>query len=377
MKKILLVLLLTLLLLSPIFVSAKEAVYVVENRYTPRAEVMAILNDLGLSYDVVYSANLQNTNFSNYDMIIVNDDYFMNYAQIPINNLPALVMNGENICNWGWCKYISRSSQDSPISLDLTIHSTTSSFENKTIQAYRSSVPQIYSLQPSNIFTGIKTIAHMRGSATSVVVAYADKGDVLTKFGYPNTKVNAKTIFFGATQSEYWTNETKQLFKNSVSWILQKEQYTLNINSGTNLVSLPLLISSVPIIDLKASYPQIISVKTYENGNMVEANTIENQKGYFIAANSGFIFTLNGDQAFQQQTIELKQGMNLVGFNALRNISLNELPSQVIEVSKRNSNGEYQIATKYSSGWFNAFNLEPGKAYWIKASADVTWNYNP
>ena len=69
--------------------------------------------------------------------------------------------------------------------------------------------------------------------------------------------------------------------------------------------------------------------------------------------------------------------MNLVGISSTKNILLSSLPSQVIEVSKRNSDGSYQVATKYFGTWFNTFELEPGKGYWFKLNSDASWSYSP
>jgi hypothetical protein len=86
---------------------------------------------------------------------------------------------------------------------------------------------------------------------------------------------------------------------------------------------------------------------------------------------------LNGGVPMANQTINFKSGMNLVGFTTLKNITLESLPSQVVEVSTRNIDGSYNIATKYGGVWFNSFNLEPWRAYWIKSKSNVAWTYIP
>ena len=379
MKKIILILLMFVILLAPIMASDKDVAYVTQTKYTVRAEITSALNELGLSYDNIYSSNLSTANFSKYKMIIVNPDYFSYPSQIPVNNISAVVVNGDNLCSWGWCKYITTQSSSSPFHIDLILsNKITEGFSLGDIQVYTSSSPQINYIDDLYSFSGIKIVGSTKGSANDAVIAYAEKGDVLTRFGYPNTYVNARTVFFGITESSYWTNETKTLFKNSILWALAKDNYNLEINSGVNLVSIPLITNPIDVSSLISQYPQINSVKTYAilSGEIINAVNIENQKGYFIYSNSSFALSLSGDTPLSDQTINFKSGMNLVGFSNLNNMSLTSLPSEIIEVSTRNpSNGEYNIATKYGGMWFNPSNiiLEPGKGYWIKSKADVTW----
>ena len=69
--------------------------------------------------------------------------------------------------------------------------------------------------------------------------------------------------------------------------------------------------------------------------------------------------------------------MNLVGITSSSDLDFSSLPSQVIEVAKRNTDGSYDIAVRYLFGWNNDFNLEPGEGYWFKTTGGATWTYNP
>ena len=61
MKKLLL-LCLFVLITSSALISAKDIAYAVENKYTPRAEFTTAFNEMGLTYDIIYSANFSTTN---------------------------------------------------------------------------------------------------------------------------------------------------------------------------------------------------------------------------------------------------------------------------------------------------------------------------
>jgi len=380
MKKFILALIILLSLISPVLALQKDIAYVVNNQYYVEPTITSVFTSMGWSYDVVLSSNVSATNFSNYRLMVVGNGYFLNSAQIPVNNFPAVILNGENMQDWGWTKYISLTSQTSAFHGDITsLNNITSGFSLGDILLYTSASPDLYNMNENNIFSNVKIAVSMKSNPNNAVVAYANKGDILTKFGYPNTHVNAKTVFFGITESGYWTDESEQLFINSINWVLQKDSLNLNFISGANLVSFPIILSDNSVANLKLLYPQIISVKTYSAGNLVEAGVLENNKAYFILIDSNVSINFQGEKVILAQTINFNQGMNLVGFNKLTNMSLSSLPSQIKEVSRRNADGSYSIATRYTFGWNNpdSIVIEPGKGYWMKSSSQLNWSYSP
>jgi hypothetical protein len=358
--------------------SMKDVAYVVLNQYSVSPVIVSALNELNLTYDALYGTNITSANFSNYKMMVVGDGYFSNPSQIPVNNVPAVVVNGDNMPSWGWCRYISKSSQSSPFHVDVVaLHKITNGFSFGDVQAYTVKDPDLYSISSTYAFSGIKIAVSKKSNPDDAVIAYAEKGNILTRSGYPNTNVNAKTVFFGINEASYWTTDARQLFKNSVLWVLEKDSFNINIKSGVDLISSPLVLDDSSVASLKLKYLQINSIKTYSGGNLVETSIIENHKGYFIDSSSPFNLELSGENPSGTQTISLNQGMNLVGINSLNNISLSSLPNGIKEVSRRNSDGSYSIATKYILGWHNPDNiiLEPGKGYWVKANSQINWSY--
>ena len=177
-----------------------------------------------------------------------------------------------------------------------------------------------------------------------------------------------------------WANDTSgnqaqtDVFEFSVA--PEPITFNLGLNAGWNLISIPLVLDTTDKDDIFGS--DITLAKKFEGGSFVDTTTIENNIGYFVNSPSTHTHHLTGIAPREQQSVSLNEGMNLVGITSLSNIQLTELPAEVTEVYKRNSDGSYTIATKYPVyGWFNSFELEPGQGYWFKADSAVTWNYNP
>ncbi len=384
-NKILLIIvgLFALILLSS-FASALTAdvAYVVSTPSDLKPEFLEAMNELGMSYFVVLANNITNQNFSNFKLILLNDDYFSNWQQIPINNVPAVLVNGRNMVNWGWVTRMTTVSQgDSPLQAILNkSYGLLTAGLNQTINVYTIPVePDMYYIDSAYAYSGIEIVSSTASDSKDIVVGLARKGTNLTRTGRPNTIIRANTIFFGIKDTQYWTNETKLFFKNCLGYVAGQDSYTLNLNIGNNFVSIPLLISNLSVSSLIAGNPGIVSVKEYNGSVLVNSGNLTNGIGYVIEANALTSILFNGTNPRTTQALSLKRGMNLIGLNILsaRSFSSLSVPLVAMEISKRSSNEVYNISTKYEGVWFNSFNLEPGKAYWVKASSDAVWSYNP
>ena len=381
MKKIVLIMGGILFFLSFVnAVSASEDVaYVVTNHYNIKAEFIEILDELDLTYEIIYPNEIGDYDLFEFRLLLLNDDFFSNWAEIPINDLPAMIVNGRNIDEWGWTKRVTTASQSIPIHVDLdNSHEITENFP-ENIQVYNDKDPNVYYLDKRDIYSGLHIIGMNTYDNEDAVIAFAEAGTVLTKQGMPDTHINANSVFFGITETEYWTEDTKQLFKNSLLWLAGGgDSFNLQIKEGQNLVSLP-LISTIDVDELKNSNLEILSIKEYDgSGELVEATEMHNNLGYFIESTENLTLRVDGEEAEEEQSVELNEGLNLVGITSLDNMLLDLLPSEVIEISRRNDEGFYDIATYYEvGGWYNAFELEPGRGYWFKTNNEVTWEYFP
>lgn len=392
MKK--LVLFLGLVLVLSAFVSAAtqcsmanssdaDVVYIVVKSSEVKQTYLDLIAETGLTSHVLCSQNVKNYNFSNNKMILVNDEYFTNWADIPINNFPSLAINGRNIAHWGWATRVTTASQSTPFNVSLNLSSDiTYGFSSNKTQVYTSSAGKLYYLDKRDVYQGMEIVSTDQKSG-GLVIGVAKKGTVLTKVGKTPTQINANTIFFGIYEPNYWTNNTKNLFKNSVLWLAGEEEYDIALSEDANygLVSFPLVLGSYNIGNLLQDNPEVTSIKTYDptTKSIITATGISNNKGYFIQVSEDTLLKVSGRKPQQAQEVNLVKGVNLVGLTSLSNKTFNQanLPDEVIEVSKRGDNGHYTIATKYGGVWYNEFELEPGVGYWFKTNEETTWSYNP
>jgi hypothetical protein len=236
-------------------------------------------------------------------------------------------------------------------------------------------------LGENNIYDGLEVIVSRVDNPYDAVIAVAEAGTILTKQGQTPTEVNANSVFFGIHESQYWTEDTRQLFKNSILWVLNAEppgetsSFQVSINEGQNLVSFPIELEN-SLNEILAENSEIVGVREFDNV-LKSASSFESGKGYFIEADDDFTLSVDGFGFVNSQSVFLEEGMNLVGVNSLGNLDLDDLPNGILEVARRGSDGSYEISTKYSGDWENEFLLQPGKGYWIKTDREVNWNYVP
>ena len=361
-----------------IFANADVA-YIIHNKYNIKSEFVDVLNELGLSHKIVYSSNLSITNFSDYGMILLNDEDFPNPELIPVNDLPAIIVNGRNIVDWGWTKAISKTSQNSILHADLinAEHKIAQGIVDQDIILYIREDPDVYSIEETNAFTGLEIIVAKKDHPNDGILVIAESGSILTKPGYPDTHVNARSVFFGITYSGYWSNESIQLFKNSIQWILEGPEFNITLSEGYNLVSFPLEMDAQQINAIMND-SRVSQVLEYNPGTgLVDALTLEFGKGYFINATEAFSLDFSGQEPTGIQTVDLTEGMNLVGLKSLNSMDVIDLPAEVIEISSRRVDGGYETATSYSSSWYNpdSISLIPGEGYWLKVNSDTVWQY--
>ncbi|MBU0467166.1 MAG: hypothetical protein KJ718_00205 [Nanoarchaeota archaeon] len=378
MKKIILSLLGILLAVNLLsLTSAADVAYVSLTPDYVEQEFIAVLNELSFSYDLVYHNQISSYDFSTVKLVLINNNFFTNWDEIPVNDIPSLIVNGRNIDDWGWTTMVSSSSQSIPMHINLdTSHEITEGLD-EDIQIYTTNEPDIYYLDKTDIYSGLQIVGSNVYDNQDAVVAIATEGTILTKPGYPDTHINADSIFFGITEAEYWTNDARQLFKNSLVWLHSEDltAFDINLVEGQNLISLPLILDTNNAEEILILNPEVISVKEYLNNGIIETSTINNNQGYFLESTADSILTIEGIEASSTQNVELNQGMNLVGITSLIDIDLDSLPDEIIEVARRNEDGTYDISTKYFFGWHNEFSLEPGKGYWFKTNEEVVWSY--
>lgn len=191
-------------------VLAEDIGYIVKNPDYPNTQIVNSLNNLNITYKIVDDSQISTTNFSQFKAILVSE----NIPNAPVNNYSSIIVDPDYYS--GWSGAIGQSGSSSPLSiynLNNSITNYTSGYFTAYTQAKDSnglSIPAYY-LEGQKYGT----------TAISLTSSYESGNFVIA------TKTNPRRVFFGLTQTSYWTNDTKKLFENSVSWVVKGDSPTL------------------------------------------------------------------------------------------------------------------------------------------------------
>ncbi|MEK6897436.1 MAG: putative metal-binding motif-containing protein, partial [Nanoarchaeota archaeon] len=215
MKKLVLVALtafLTVFLVSSVL--AADIAYIVKSQADPF--LTSEISNHGLTYDVIRESNLTSVNFSKYRMLLVGNDNFDDFTKIPAEKYNSLIISEYN-SQWGFS--LRRGLVTSPTSIRFnTLSTTLSDGVQEIFKAYflHDINVNTYYLSGKKA-TGIKLIARIDGRISS---------DSVVALAYPGTKyLDGKTgekrsLFFGIVTPKYWSVDSRQLFRNSLDWVL-------------------------------------------------------------------------------------------------------------------------------------------------------------
>ena len=228
MKKLLGLLIVGLMFIS--LASAADVAYVVKN--FPSSDLTSLLSSNGYSYDLIHESNLATTNWSNYKLIIVNNEKFSNPGLIPVNQKPSVVLvstdNGKGLEDWKW---ITGSVNSLPSNAPKTIHLWMN--QNPLINYNLDFFLMSYGLSQSSsadytmyYVTGGEKAAGMKyvyvdGWTGNLpkhggIVMAIDNDALLTD----NSKTLARGVYFGLPRADLWSSGTQDVFLASVDWTI-------------------------------------------------------------------------------------------------------------------------------------------------------------
>ncbi len=225
MKKII-CMLIGMILIFPL-VSAADMAYITRGTSYVDDNIVDAINELGYSVDYIDDSDIRITDFYLYRIILVPDQNFGSYADdIPVNEIKSLILNTYHMDDWHWINDgVSQTASSQP--LDANVVDFASKITEGipiNFQVYTQAkdngvgIPMYY-LSKYKRAIQINKIVSTEGDSLNSVIATTDKGTEL-KDGYVS---NAKGVFFGITKSEYWTQNSKQLFQNSIVWLMEGE----------------------------------------------------------------------------------------------------------------------------------------------------------
>ena len=196
-------------------------------------------------------------------------------------------------------------------------------------------------------------------------------------------ELNTRTVDINGNINLTWVNDTASTLPASAT--------TLNLYTGWNLISLPLMPEDTSIASLLSPINGNYSIiweynasdtfdhwKKYDPGVPFgnDLTNMEPGKGYWIMMTSDDTLPISG--AVPESTdIDLRTGWNLIGFNSLNSKPIAEALSSI--------NGNYSIVWAYNASdttdhWKkydpgvpfgnDLINMEPGKGYWIMMTSE-------
>ncbi len=216
-------------------VIAKDIAYITKDLKGTDSYITSLLEEGGYTYDVVYQTSLGSTDFSSYSIILVGEGIFSNPYLIPVNSKNAVILNSYHMDEWYWSgNGVSTKSSNYPVDVkvfdyessivegvgdsfipyntDISLSSYDTRYIPKSLDA-----PGLNTIIADGLsFLQLLKIYYPKNGA---VVATVDKGSILRD----NQISNARGVFLGFTETRLWTQETKDVFYNSIEWAINGE----------------------------------------------------------------------------------------------------------------------------------------------------------
>jgi len=210
-----------IILISLSFVSAFDIAYIVKDTANPEANIIDAITEAGYDYELIDDSKILSTDFEDYEMILVWDEVLSDYDKIPITETRSLIGAGRSsyLDYWGIADYTNNlGSNGYDSGVILLEHEISGNLEG-TIQLYNDKGAKVYVLPLSyrNRAPGLERIV---SNSDRTLIGAIDSGGELYGGGIAEERI----VFFGISETEFWTQESKDLFKNSLSWLIKEDK---------------------------------------------------------------------------------------------------------------------------------------------------------
>ncbi|MFH1585139.1 MAG: DUF4215 domain-containing protein [archaeon] len=260
------------LVLANGYIASGKVAYVTKSGKVDQGFANAFI-EMGLSIDLIKPKEIYTTDFSKYNFIFIGDERIRNAGDIPVDLFPSVIANkyhGEEfeLTNAGGVSQLG-----SNTALDVKAdYEVVQVYTKSTYKTGGLSIPYYY-LNPTYENPIMQTVA------TTNVGYDVELGDVIA---YSADNQGPNKCFFGIIKTKFWTEETKEMFKDCVGFAMQgspiyfvhdvaiDETYTNSVNGVRikDVATGEYLLGSVSQLECDKEYK--IDFKTLNNGDFSE-----------------------------------------------------------------------------------------------------------
>jgi len=204
------VLLFTILFISVVAgsVLSSDVAYIYKNSRGVDNNVIDVFENMGLDVELIDEINLRSVDFSNYKFIFVGDERFRNEDEIPVGDYPSILANYYYGEDWGLTDNdgVSKLASNAPLNVKK---------DGRVIQVYTKAkyslggigIPYYYLANENKVPRMDMVAATYTGDSYDLgdVISYSDSGP--------------KTCFYGIIESDYWTDDARELFEECVGYV--------------------------------------------------------------------------------------------------------------------------------------------------------------
>jgi len=225
---------LVLFLVGSVF--AGDVAYVYKSSIKVDDNILGVFSGLGMKVDLISGSNLPK-DFSSYRLVFVGDESFS--KTIPVYEGNYVIMNHYECYDFGLTNRNGVSVMSSRIPLEVT-------HNGNSVNVYND-VKDIYGNYLSYYFLGIDNkVSSAETNAFTYSTSSGNSGDVVSFIEKGEKLSNGKTAdgnicFFGIYKTDYWTEDSKELFKDCINYAYDSSSSVSNQTNETNTTVPPVV----------------------------------------------------------------------------------------------------------------------------------------
>ncbi|MFT4302928.1 MAG: hypothetical protein ACMXYG_00020 [Candidatus Woesearchaeota archaeon] len=203
---------------------AKEAAYLVVNPVNAVPKHITTLNNLDFNVTLIPSSTIANTDFTKYDLLLINNENFPPNVEelIPVHDYPSMILtrHSTDLNAFKWSEDVRGFSRSNFVTADVydTEHYITQGIPIKFEPYILPNLPYYY-LWRSKSAPGMRLIINRESSLSipnlNPLLATVSNGTLMRN----GVTSRAKNVYFGFTEHQYWSHYTQTIFERSIVWL--------------------------------------------------------------------------------------------------------------------------------------------------------------